>query len=113
MHNIETIRYMGIKNKLLDYIIPEIERITPAGGTICDIMCGSNTVAYALKEKFALITNDVQEYSYVISKAIIVNQSQNISKSLAKQDLEMFYFKNLEEKKTKKTIVFSRWRTKM
>ena len=27
--NIQTIRYMGNKNKLLDFIIPEIEEITP------------------------------------------------------------------------------------
>ena len=26
--NIQTIRYMGNKNKLLDFIIPEVEKIT-------------------------------------------------------------------------------------
>ncbi|MBO4515946.1 DNA adenine methylase [bacterium] len=90
MNNLETIRYMGIKTNLLENIIPEIQRITPKDGIVLDIMAGSNAVSYALKPYFTVYTNDVQEYSKVISDAVIVNQEENISNITAKNDLEKY-----------------------
>lgn len=98
MNTIETIRYMGIKTKLLDYIIPEIKRITPPNGTVLDLMAGSNTVSYALKEFFSVYTNDIQAYSKTISDAIIVNQSETISSDSAKKELFADYKKNNSHK---------------
>lgn len=89
---------MGIKTNLLEYIIPEIKSITPSGGTVLDIMAGSNAVSYALKEFFTVFTNDIQTYSYAISKAIIENQSVTISAASAKKDLLSFYNDNLSSK---------------
>lgn len=87
MNYLETIRYMGIKTNLLDYIIPAIQKITPKDGIVLDIMAGSNTVSYALKPYFTVYTNDVQEYSKVISEAVIVNQHETISSESAKNEL--------------------------
>lgn len=98
MNRIETIRYMGVKTSLLDYIIPEIIKITPPNGTVLDIMAGSNAVSYALKEFFTVFTNDIQTYSYVISDALIVNQTENISSASAKEELFCHYEKNNEFK---------------
>ena len=42
--NIQTIRYMGNKNKLLDFIIPEIEKITTPKSIVCDLMSGTNCI---------------------------------------------------------------------
>ena len=99
MNVLNTIRYMGIKTHLLDKIIPAIQQITPQNGTVLDLMAGSNTVSYALKEFFTVYTNDVQEYSYVISRAVIENQTEVISASSAKNDLYENIQDNLQNKK--------------
>ena len=93
MNIINTIRYMGIKTNLLDELVPAIQKITPKNGVVLDLMAGSNAVSYALKEFFTIYTNDVQEYSYTISKAIIENQKENISANSVKEDL----FDNIQE----------------
>ncbi len=98
-NQIKTIRYMGNKNKLLDFIIPEIEKITKRGDIICDLMSGTGAIAYALKDKYTVYTNDIQYYSYIITKAIIENNKVKINKKDAIQDLEDNYKKNLKDKK--------------
>ena len=72
---IQTIRYMGNKSKLLDYIVPEIENITQPGDTICDIMAGTNSIGYALKRRNKIVSNDFEYYSYVIAKCMLNNYS--------------------------------------
>lgn len=97
MYNtIKTIRYMGNKNKLLDFIIPEIIKNSSKDDVICELMAGTNCVSYALKDKRKLYTNDIQYYSYIISKALIKNNSKVISSESAVKDLEENYKKNHE-----------------
>lgn len=96
---IQTIRYMGNKNKLLDFIIPEIEKITPKKSVVCDLMSGTNSIGYALKRNYRIYSNDVQKYSECIAKALIENNTVNIDKNTGKQDLEENYRKNLNEMK--------------
>ena len=88
---------MGNKNKLLNFIIPEIIKITPKSGTVVDLMAGANSISYGLKKNFRIITNDVQYYSFIISKALIENQYVFINENLALNDLEK-YFKLNQEK---------------
>lgn len=88
MLSIETIRYMGNKSKLINYIIPAIREITPVDGVVCDLMAGSNSVSYALKEYFTVYTNDVQTYSYAISKGLIENNQYSISMASAIADVQ-------------------------
>ena len=95
--SIPTIRYMGTKTKLLNYIIPCIDSVTPKNGTVCDIMAGSNAVSYALKRNYSVYTNDIQKYSEVISNALIINQDTVISSISAKEDLYDLYIFNLQE----------------
>ncbi len=95
--NIQTIRYMGNKNKLLDFIIPEIERITAPNSIVCDLMSGTNSIGYALKSRYTIYANDVQKYSECIAKALIENNTTNISEKSCKEDLEKNYNKNLKE----------------
>lgn len=94
---LETIRYMGNKSKLIDFIIPKITKITDQGGIICDLMAGTNSISYALKENYTLYTNDIQEYSFMISKAIIENQNETINKEGAIKELDKY----IEENKKK------------
>lgn len=98
MNKIDTIRYMGTKSGLLEFIIPEITKITPNNGFVLDLMAGSNAVSYALKPYFTVYTNDVQMYSKIISEAIIVNQSETISSSSATCELEANYQHNIANK---------------
>lgn len=98
MNTLETIRYMGTKLKLLEDILPAIHKVTPTGGVVLDIMAGSNAVGYALKEFYTVYTNDIQEYSKVISDAVIVNQDTTISSETAKADLHDNYVNNIKSK---------------
>ncbi len=97
--NIQTIRYMGNKNKLLDFIVPEIEKITTPKSIICDLMSGTNSIGYALKSKYIIYANDVQKYSECIAKALIENNSVIISEKTCIEDLEKNYRGNLKEMK--------------
>jgi len=96
MNKLHTIRYMGNKIKLLDEIMSAIQSVTPKDGVVLDLMAGSNVVSYALKEFFTVYTNDVQKYSYTISKAVIENNKEVISESSAIKDLSENIEKNLK-----------------
>ena len=88
---IRTIRYMGNKARLLPFIVPAIAELTPPGGTVCDLCFGSGAVSYALKRDFRLLTCDVQQYSLVLSRALIVNQRETVSAARARAELERGY----------------------
>lgn len=98
-NQITTIRYMGNKNRLVDFIIPEILKITKKGDVICDLMAGTNVIAYELKKRNTVLTNDIQYYSYVISKAIIENTSELVDSKIASEDLKKNYDYNMVKKK--------------
>lgn len=94
-NNVKTIRYMGNKNKLLDFIIPEILKHSSKDDEICELMAGTNCISYALKDKRQLLTNDIQYYSYIISNALIKNNSYRIDENVARNDLEDNFLKNM------------------
>jgi adenine-specific DNA-methyltransferase len=94
----KTIRYMGNKNRLLDFIIPEINKITKKDEVVCDLMAGTNSVAYALKKKYTVYTNDIQYYSFIIGKALIENNQFHISKDSAIDKLQHDYELNKEKR---------------
>lgn len=82
---------MGTKANLLDFIVPEIQAVTPKNGTVCDLMAGTNTIGYSLKPYFNIISNDVQEYSYAIARALIQNQEWIIDSTSATKHLKENY----------------------
>lgn len=65
------IRYLGIKTKLLDLISSEVEDLLPNRGTVLDMFAGSTIVAQRLSANNDVVVNDIQEYSYVVGKALI------------------------------------------
>ena len=97
--NKKTIRYMGNKNKLLEFIIPEIKSITKKGDIVCDLMCGTCSVSYALKRRNTIYANDIQYYSYVIANGMIENNNIRISSKDALNKLEENFMINMKEKK--------------
>lgn len=90
---------MGNKNKLLDYIIPAIENITKPGDCICDLMAGTNSVGYALKERNKIISNDMQYYSFIIGNTLLNNyvipsreeMFDDIEKNFQKNKCDKYY----------------------
>jgi len=66
-------RYMGAKYKLLDLIVPVIEKLLKPGETLLDIMAGTHAVGYAFKSRNLIIGNDIQHYSEVFGRALIAN----------------------------------------
>lgn len=79
-------RYMGAKYKLVDLVAPAIERLASHGGTVIDLMAGTQTVGYALKKKYKIISNDVQAYSEVFGKALLVNRKWSSVKHRVRDD---------------------------
>lgn len=88
---------MGNKNKLLNFIIPEIVRHSNKNDIICELMAGTNCVSYALKDKRKIYTNDIQYYSYVISNALIKNNKYTINSDSAISDLKEKFDLNIKE----------------
>ena len=96
--HIPILRYMGNKNRLLDFIVPAITEVTAEGETVCDLMAGTHSVGYALKSRNRIIANDIQEYSGVIGKAIIENNDETISSAEAERELRDAYVKNMQRR---------------
>lgn len=86
---------MGNKNRLLDCIIPEIEKITNQGDTVCDMMAGTNVIGYALKNRNRIISNDIQHYSYIIGKALVENNDCDVNAEQAAKELTCYYEDNM------------------
>ena len=95
--SIHTIRYMGNKTKLFDFIIPQIEKITNEGDIICDLMCGTSSIGYALSQRNQIISNDFQKSSSIVSEALLLTKSIPTLKSIH-DDIDVFYFDNIKNK---------------
>lgn len=67
---IKTIQYMGSKNRLLEAIYELISRPKDIHRVV-DLFAGSGVVGYSLKEKYQIISNDLETYAYVINQAIL------------------------------------------
>ena len=93
--SIHTIRYMGNKAKLLDFVIPKIESLTNPGDVICDLMAGTSSIGYALKLRNPIIANDVQYYSCVISDTML-NLTEIPSEQDVKKELKKFFDSNMK-----------------
>ena len=89
---------MGNKNKLLDFIVPEILKISKKDDVVCELMCGTCCIGYAIKESRVLYENDIQYYSYIIAKGLIENNDVTISSKASKTDLSNNYVLNIKEK---------------
>ena len=99
MNNIEiplirTIRYLGNKRKILNEIHKIISDNVKDEGIVLDLFSGTNCVGYALKNNYIVYSNDIQQYSYVIAKALIENNAISVDQEQAKEDLSRNYLKN-------------------
>lgn len=57
-------RYIGNKTRLLPWLLGLISREVPPGGTVADLMCGTGSVAAALrKQGYRVIASDLMTYA--------------------------------------------------
>ena len=67
-------RYLGNKQKLLDFINKPLIDHDIHSGTFCDIFAGTTSVSQFFKKLgYTVISNDIMYYSYVFQKACIEN----------------------------------------
>jgi adenine-specific DNA-methyltransferase len=91
-------KYMGSKRELLPDIREEIEKISKGGDGVLDIFSGTCSVGIYLRDKYNIISNDIQQYSSIISDALICSCSHKIGFNLDKvlKQLRNHYNKNKE-----------------
>ena len=71
VENINVMRYMGNKRKLLGSITGVIEQLTKPGEKIVDLMAGTHAVGFAMSGRNAVVANDIGAYSEPIGKALL------------------------------------------
>ena len=75
-------RYLGTKTTLVDEIYGLIndKGISNDNYTFCDAFSGTGAVGEFLKDKFRIIANDVQYYSFVMTQAKLNTPDLKFSK---------------------------------
>lgn len=95
---LNVMRYMGNKQKLLHFIIPRIMDETKEGDLIFDLMAGTHCIGYALKERNQIFANDILVSSYTIGKALIENNYARANSFEIERELRNFYYDNQANK---------------
>ncbi|WP_347840487.1 DNA adenine methylase [uncultured Draconibacterium sp.] len=70
------IKYMGSKRELLKFVIDGI-RSVHNGELICDLFAGSGVIGATLKDDAKIWSNDIQEYSEILSRTYLSQINQN------------------------------------
>jgi adenine-specific DNA-methyltransferase len=65
------IKYMGSKSKIIDFVVSGLNEVYSGGG-ICDLFAGSCTIGGSLGHCVPIYSNDIQEYSKVLSEAYLI-----------------------------------------
>jgi len=89
------IHYLGSKLRLLNFIQETIDQLDPTMGVVCDLFAGSGVVSKHLSLTRPVISNDIQEYSKIISCALLFTfkkiELKNIQISESKIYEELFH----------------------
>lgn len=72
------LKYMGSKREILDFVTDAIDGMDVGSEWVCDLFAGTSVVAGALKDKFNVHANDVQQYSSVLSHTYLSDLKSNI-----------------------------------
>lgn len=70
------LNYQGSKKKLLNFIHSSLDKYIDTNSTILDIFSGTCAVGYSYKRKIRVYANDAEYYSYLISNALLLNNSR-------------------------------------
>lgn len=81
------IKYMGSKKKIINEVIGAINKVY-SGGPICDLFSGSCVLSGVLRNQTHMISNDIQEYSAVLSRAYLTNYDWDSQPNLVNQIIQ-------------------------
>jgi adenine-specific DNA-methyltransferase len=89
--SIQYIKYMGSKTKILPFVISGIEEVYE-GGYICDLFAGSGTLSGALGTQAPIVSNDIQFYSTILSKAYLTDwNNKKVSSEIVIDKAKKYY----------------------
>ena len=74
LESVYVTRYMGSKYRLLDFVVPALNGVARHDAPIIDLMAGTHAVGYALRSDRVVIANDVQAYSEIFGRALLLNR---------------------------------------
>ncbi len=75
------LKYMGSKREILDFVIQAIEELGVKSDWFCDLFAGTSVVGATLKGKYNIHTNDIQQYSSILSKTYLSDLKKSIPSS--------------------------------
>jgi len=87
----QLIKYMGSKAKIINFVSESIESVYD-GGVVCDLFAGACSLSGALGKMYPIHSNDIQNYSAIIS-SVYLNPIQNIDVEELIQDATINYKK--------------------
>jgi adenine-specific DNA-methyltransferase len=93
--SVRTIRYLGNKRKIVPFIEAELGFLVNPGGTFIDLFAGSSAVGYQLLPNYRIISNDIETFSYCLSKALIEDCSFSVTSEEVENVLIRDYQDNL------------------
>ncbi|MRJ47114.1 DNA adenine methylase [Fundicoccus ignavus] len=83
MSDIRAIQYLGSKLNLKDTISSTITNLAGKDSVIVDGFAGTGVVGNELKDKFKIISNDIQMYSSLINEVLLDSEMQETAMSLS------------------------------
>ena len=87
----QLIKYMGSKAKIINFVSESIESVYD-GGVICDLFAGACSLSGALGKTYPIHSNDIQNYSAIIS-SVYLKPIQSIDVEDLIQDATINYKK--------------------
>ncbi len=72
------LKYMGSKREILGFVIDAIDELNVESDWFCDVFAGTSVVGASLKGKYNIHSNDIQEYSSILSKTYLTDLKTNI-----------------------------------
>lgn len=82
------IKYMGAKRELIHFLNSSISEIFE-GETICDLFAGTGIVGGSLAMNTSIHSNDIQEYSSILSKTYLTNIDWESNQYIVNEVLEL------------------------
>lgn len=96
---IHIMKYMGSKRELLPDIREEVGKVAKENEGILDIFAGTGSVGLYLKDKYNIVSNDIQAYSSVICDGLISSNKINLKVDVEEQlkEIKKHFNKNKKE----------------
>lgn len=89
-----TIRYLGNKRRVTNFIRDVVSEHLSRGNIILDLFSGSTSVGLALRDRFTIYSNDIQHYGEVIARALLCRGESFLDSANFNSEIDPFYERN-------------------